>query len=130
MAGFTRLLTDDQERALVVDHEDGWKIRELSERHGVSERTVYRILAKHQAKLHNKKSRRKRKYDYSKRKLKPCGTNAAYQRHRLNGEYPCAPCLEAHTADVQASKKRVRANAGSSNDVIDGWSEGCEARAS
>lgn len=28
------------------------------------------------------------------RELKPCGTNAAYQRHRYKGENPCDLCVE------------------------------------
>lgn len=27
--------------------------------------------------------------------LKPCGTHAAYARHRARGEEPCQPCREA-----------------------------------
>lgn len=30
--------------------------------------------------------------------LKPCGTQAAYQRHRKRGETPCQPCVEANRA--------------------------------
>lgn len=30
------------------------------------------------------------------RKLKPCGTYAAYARHLRNGEKPCTPCTEAN----------------------------------
>ena len=29
------------------------------------------------------------------RELKPCGTPAAYERHRVNGETPCQACLSA-----------------------------------
>ena len=32
------------------------------------------------------------------RELKPCGTRAAYQRHRRAGEEPCDPCREAMRA--------------------------------
>jgi hypothetical protein len=28
----------------------------------------------------------------------PCGTVAAYKRHRKNGEQPCGPCLDAWNA--------------------------------
>ena len=27
--------------------------------------------------------------------VKPCGTQAAYQRHRRHGEQPCEPCMAA-----------------------------------
>lgn len=32
------------------------------------------------------------------RKLKPCGTSAAYKRHQLHGEKPCEACTEAWNA--------------------------------
>lgn len=30
------------------------------------------------------------------RELQPCGTRAAYSRHRKNGEEACAPCMAAN----------------------------------
>lgn len=30
------------------------------------------------------------------RQLQPCGTQAAWQRHRKHGEKPCEACREAH----------------------------------
>lgn len=39
------------------------------------------------------------------RALRPCGTEAAYQRHRYKGEEPCALCVRAHADDVLASAK-------------------------
>lgn len=35
------------------------------------------------------------------RPLKPCGTNAAWIRHRRAGEEPCIPCTQAHRTDRQ-----------------------------
>lgn len=32
----------------------------------------------------------------SARQLQPCGTMAAYTRHRRHGETPCAACMEAN----------------------------------
>jgi hypothetical protein len=32
------------------------------------------------------------------RKLRPCGTRSAYQRHRYRGETPCDACREANSA--------------------------------
>jgi len=32
------------------------------------------------------------------RQLRPCGTQAAYERHLRAGEKPCAPCRAAHNA--------------------------------
>ena len=34
--------------------------------------------------------------------LQPCGTSAAYQRHRRAGEQPCQPCQQARAADLAA----------------------------
>ena len=38
------------------------------------------------------------------RELAPCGTQAAYQRHRRNGETPCRPCARANS---QAHYRRL-----------------------
>lgn len=39
------------------------------------------------------------------RKLKPCGTNAAYKRHRQKGER-CVKCWKAHADAVRKFKKK------------------------
>lgn len=39
--------------------------------------------------------------------LKPCGTNAAYMRHKRRGDPYCPPCWAAHAADV---KERAHAS--------------------
>lgn len=44
------------------------------------------------------------------RALLPCGTDAAYQRHRSAGERPCEECRAAHAA-VMAESNRNRARA-------------------
>ena len=36
--------------------------------------------------------------DSGPRQLRPCGTDAAYQRHLRNDEEPCDECRRAHTA--------------------------------
>lgn len=41
------------------------------------------------------------------RQLKPCGTVAAYNRHRARGEETCAACRAAVAADVAARRKGV-----------------------
>jgi hypothetical protein len=41
------------------------------------------------------------------RSLKPCGTPAAYTRHRRRGEQPCQACKRAH-ADHAAQRARER----------------------
>lgn len=38
-----------------------------------------------------------------RRKLKPCGTNAAYQRHRRRGE-KCTLCWAAHAEEIRLWK--------------------------
>ena len=48
------------------------------------------------------------------RELEPCGTRAAYQRHRRAGEEPCGPCREAMRAanrqfeEARPTRKRNR----------------------
>ena len=103
---WTKALTDEQERKLVVDFEDGFKVIELVDRYGVSKSTVGRILAdygarksKNQPKGKGMQTRKTKRAKAKGRVLKPCGTNAAYQRHKKNGEYPCIPCVEAHAAE-------------------------------
>ena len=41
------------------------------------------------------------------RALKPCGTVAAYRRHRKNNEEPCDPCREAN-ATVQRERRDAK----------------------
>lgn len=43
------------------------------------------------------------------RQLQPCGSHAAYERHRSRGEYPCPPCREAERL-YQARRYRRRAS--------------------
>ena len=38
-------------------------------------------------------------------KAKPCGTAAAYRRHRRNGEPAGADCLAAHAAEARKRRK-------------------------
>lgn len=45
------------------------------------------------------------------RELKPCGTVAAYQRHKRNKQQPCALCLQAwaaHTREERHANPRPR----------------------
>ena len=97
---FSRKLTAVQVQKLLVDYEDGFLIKDLAPRYGVSLRTVHRVLQEANV-SHRYNHRKKRKDDRVKspRELKPCGTNAAYVRHRRHGEYPCADCLEAHNEE-------------------------------
>lgn len=52
------------------------------------------------------------KHPWALRKLKPCGTEAAYHRHLRHGQPACRPCLDAHnqaTKRAQAGKGRIAA---------------------
>lgn len=42
-------------------------------------------------------------------RLKPCGTEAAYQRHRRAGEQPCFPCRQANAEHTRAKRERRNA---------------------
>lgn len=101
-------LNEEQRRRLVVDHEDGFKRTELAERYGISLRTVFRILADYEArKTIGRKTRRKPgRLEKKNVPLKPCGTNAAYNRHIRKGELACDPCLAAHAAEQKRWSKK------------------------
>lgn len=106
---FKRALTPERERELVNEYTDGWTVKELTIIYRVSERTVYRLLADYQVPRQKKKrARRKRDRSTLKPELKPCGTNAAYHRHKRAGEYPCSPCLEAHAQNVAEAKAKSK----------------------
>lgn len=45
---------------------------------------------------------RKRAMSKGRPPLQPCGTNAAYARHRKKGERPCDECLEARARYIRA----------------------------
>lgn len=99
---FQRALTPSQVRAMAIDYTvDGMQVKDLAAKYGVATRTIERYLA--DAGVPKRKGpRRKRKNDRRETKprvLKPCGTNAAWQRHRRKGEYPCEACRDAHTQD-------------------------------
>lgn len=50
------------------------------------------------------------------REMQPCGTFAAYQRHKRNKEAPCDACAEA--ARLQASERRDLARSESIDRVV------------
>jgi hypothetical protein len=101
---FQPKLTPDQVQALQKDYKEGWTVQELTIIYRVSKRTVYRKLNL------GRVPPKPKRFNPSKpaRPLEPCGTNAAYQRHRKAGEYPCIPCLEAHAENVRLAKARKR----------------------
>lgn len=52
-------------------------------------------------------SGRPRRRSPMRRGVQPCGTHAAYQRHRKHGETPCEACREANR--VKAAQRRQEA---------------------
>lgn len=105
---FQKVLDDVQRKELIEDYLDNiWSINDLSVIYRISHRTVYRILAENDMPLPSTRKKRSRGKNKPKpRELKPCGTNAAYARHKANDEYPCTACLEAHARDVKKAKEK------------------------
>ncbi len=104
---FKRALSPESEHDLLKDHEYGATQPELLATYGISSSTLYRILAWHGIPRRNGSSEpRKGPSEAPTIRLKPCGTNAAYQRHRRAGEYPCAKCLSAHAMNVKEAKEK------------------------
>ncbi len=100
-------LTEVQIEELLEDYADGYSVNDCSVIYRVSIRTVYRILAEYNAK--GPKRRRKpgpRKKKPPPRELKPCGTEAAYRRHKRKKEYPCTACLAAHVVTTASYKEK------------------------
>lgn len=116
---FKPSLTEAQRRELINEYlsENDWTINELSVMFKVSKRTVWRILqeanvSRPPLRHHKKSAFRLQRVKPSKvkpkkkRELLPCGTNAAYHRHRKAGEYPCSDCLAAHAENVKLAKQK------------------------
>lgn len=85
---FQRSLTSVQTSYLLTDLANGMTKVEVAVKYGISIRSVYRRLE-----LNN-----------GKRKLKPCGTVAAYKRHLKHKEVPCMPCNTANTRYVRTGE--------------------------
>lgn len=124
---FQSKLTPEQVKSLLRDWEDGYSPEELTIIYRVSLRTVYRKIAESNARRKRKrlipKQRNRKKPGQPNQftpedNLKPCGTNAAYQRHRSKGEYPCTPCLEAHADDVAKAKRKKKSSDKKSTDRL------------
>lgn len=67
---------------------------------GMTERQLHARIRARKAKPENRGSERR-----------PCGTSAAYQRHRKAGEEPCEPCKAAAQERRQQQKLRDAAKA-------------------
>jgi hypothetical protein len=84
-------ITQRQVILMLTDISNGMSSKDAARKYNVSIRTVQR-----------KKSLKKR---YKNKKLAPCGTDAAYHRHRRKDETPCLIDYDAHT-NYQAPKNR------------------------
>lgn len=98
---FQSSLTPLQTARMITDIANGLDKQAAAKKYGISLRTVYRKLkaADYYAPpgINTK---------YLIRQLKPCGTNAAYMRHKRKGEIPCTACLAAHSGDVMKNKRK------------------------
>lgn len=74
-------LTPTQVAAAAADIARGAGKYETAKKYGVHYNTLYRML---------------RGDDWKPKELKPCGTDAAYQRHLAKKEVPDELCLKAH----------------------------------
>lgn len=85
---------------IVLAHEFGESISQISRDSGFSRATVSRVLGR----------RASPAVEYSRvgPRANPCGTNAAYWRHRRRGERPCLECYEAHARDTAEHKARAK----------------------
>ena len=107
---FKSSLTPQQSAAMITDIANGMSKPDAAKKYGISLRTVYRKLklpASAPPGINTK---------YLIRQPKPCGTNAAYRRHKNHGEYPCTACLAAHAEDVKKHKEK-RDNEAASRDL-------------
>lgn len=92
VGGWGKKLTTRQAVALAADVARGMSREAAARKYNISARTVRRML--------NDDGVRK---GYP---LKPCGTEAAYQRHLRNKEIACDDCLAAHRAKIQSDKRK------------------------
>lgn len=106
-------LTTEEKRRLVRDYTDGYTLRVLGEKYGISKSTILRYLAEYETPMRSDWRRKRKSGRVAKnpRKLRPCGTDAAYSRHLFNKEIPCDPCTEAHAAAVKRRRNARKANA-------------------
>lgn len=81
---FQKRLSPSQSAALVADIAGGMSKAAAARKHGVSNRTVFRIL--------------RDDYSGAPKTTQPCGTNAGYARHLRRGER-CWECSAAHAAN-------------------------------
>lgn len=94
-------LTPYQAAQLASDIANGMTKVEAAAKYGISRTTVFRTLKRGELKPGPPKQ---------PKKLKPCGTNAAYQRHRKKGER-CWKCSEAHAKEIKRWKNREQRKA-------------------
>lgn len=76
---------------------NGKSVQKVAEHFGVHPNTIYRYRARAARTLHEENAKERERLA----RLAPCGTPAAYQRHRDHGEIACEKCLKA-----EAERKR------------------------
>lgn len=81
-------LSPDDDADIARRYLAGSSTREIGEAYGVHRNTIA-------ASLHRTRTRPRKPRS---NKVSPCGTRAAYERHRRKGELPCEPCFEAKRA--------------------------------
>lgn len=93
MNSWQHKLTPLQATRMVLDRSRGMTIRQLAAKYDLNEDTVIKYL----------------KGGHVERRLKPCGTNAAYMRHIRRGEKPCPSCCAAHAGEIKRYQDAARA---------------------
>ena len=91
---FQRVFTRTQELEILNAMARGVPQEHLARKYGVSRRTIYRVRERAAAE------------PAPVRELKPCGTVAAYRRHKRADEYPCTACLAANARDQEKYRKK------------------------
>jgi len=79
--------------------EEGMTLGEVGSRFGISNQTVSSRLTEAGVEM--------RPRGLNRKGLQPCGTSAAYTRHRRAGETPCDACRRAN-ADQKATERALR----------------------
>jgi len=89
----------DVEEMVRLYVEEGMTRDEIGSRFGISNQTVSSRLREAGVEM--------RPRGLNRKGLKPCGTAAAYTRHRRAGETPCDACRRAN-ADQKATERALR----------------------
>lgn len=90
-----RALTPRQARAMFYDLAHGMSKKDAAAKYNIGYRTIYYYLNDHEYRPKGKTGPKPK--PKPKKPLQPCGTNAAYARHKAKGEIPCPECYAAHS---------------------------------